>query len=90
MFMRARRSGHVLLLPLERDVFARLGGYFQEQRARTAGRVVGGRGRPCVLRRDADDFGDHATDFGRSVELSLAFAAFGGEVAHQVLVGVAE
>src|SRR5208283_2735221 len=38
------RRGHILFLAFERDVPARLGGYLQEQRARAAGRVVGGGG----------------------------------------------
>jgi hypothetical protein len=40
--------------------------------------------------RDADHLGDDAADLGRGVELPLALAALGGEVPHQVLVGVAE
>ena len=84
------RRGHVLLLPFERDVLARLGGHLEQQRARAAGRVVGGGGRLRVLRRDADHLGDDAADLGGGVELPLALAALGGEVPHQVLVGVAE
>jgi hypothetical protein len=43
-----------------------------------------------VAAADADDLGhDPDTSAGR-VELALALAALGGEVAHQVLVGVAE
>ena len=38
---------------------------------------------------DADDFGDDAGDLGWGVELAFAFAAFGGEVAHEVFTGVA-
>src|SRR5439155_27040836 len=82
--------GQVPVLPVGRDVVARLGGHLQQQRARAAGRVVGGGGRLRVVRRDADHFGDDAADFGGSVELPLALAALGGEVPHQVLVGVAE
>ncbi len=66
------------------------GGHLQQQRARAAGRVVGGGGRLRVLRRDADHLGDDAADLGGGVELPLALAALGGEVPHQVLVGVAE
>ena len=45
MFMRARPAVvAVLLLPLQRDVLAGLGGHLQQQRARAAGRVVGGGG----------------------------------------------
>ena len=39
---------------------------------------------------DADDLGHDARDFRRGVELALALARLGGEVAHQVFVGVAE
>ena len=67
-----------------------LGGHLEEQRARAAGRVVGGGGRLRVRRRDADHLGDDAADLGGSVELALALAALGGEVPHEVLVGVAE
>ena len=47
-------------------------------------------GRLRVLRRDPDDLGDDAADLGGGVELALALAALGGEVPHQVFVGVAE
>ena len=67
-----------------------LGGDLEQQRARAAGRVVGGGGGLGVCRRDADDLGHDAADFGRGVELPLALAALGGEVPHQVFVGVAE
>ena len=67
-----------------------LGGDFQQQRAGTAGGVIGGGGGYGVRRRDADDLGDDAADFGRGVELALALAALGGEVPHEVFVGVAE
>jgi len=63
---------------------------FQEQRARAARGVVGGGRRPGVLRSDADHLRDHAAHLGRRVELPLALATLGGEVPHQVLVGVAE
>ena len=43
-------GGHVLLLPFERDVLAGLGGHLQQQRARAAGGVVGGGGRPWCSR----------------------------------------
>ena len=44
-----------------------------------------------VLRvADADDLRHDAADLGGRVELALALAALGGEVPHQVFVGVAE
>ena len=39
---------------------------------------------------DAEDLRDDAADFGGGVELALALAALGGEVPHEVFVGVAE
>jgi hypothetical protein len=42
----------------------------------------------CIA--DADDPGHDARDFRRRVELALALARLGGEVPHQVFVGVAE
>ena len=42
------------------------------------------------VRADADDLGQDAGDLGRRVELALGLAGLGGEVAHQVLVGVTQ
>ena len=83
-------GGHVLLLPLQRDVFPRLGSDLQQQRARAAGRVVSGCSSHGILRRDTDYLGHDAAHLGRGVELPLALAALAGEVPHQVFVGVAE
>ena len=90
MFICAQRPGGVvLLLAVDRDAARRFGGGLEQQRARAAGRVVDG----LVLagvRADADDLGQDPGDLGRRVELALALAGLGGEVPHQVLVGVAE
>ena len=43
-----------------------------------------------MSRADADHLGQDPRDLGRRVELALALAGLGGEVPHQVLVGVAE
>jgi hypothetical protein len=83
-------GGAVLLLALKSDVLASFRRDLQEQRARAAGGVVGSGCGHCVMRRNANHLGDHATDFGGRVKLPLALAALGGEVPHQVLVGVAE
>ena len=42
------------------------------------------------VRVDADHLRHDPGHFGRGVELSLAFACLGGEVPHQVFVGIAE
>ena len=87
--LRQRPGGVVLLLAVDRDAAGRLGGDLEQQRARAAGGVVDG----LVLagvRADADDLGQHPRDLGRRVELALGLARLGGEVPHQVLVGVAE
>ena len=75
-------SGHVHLLPFERDVLAGLCGDFQQQRARAAGRVVGGGGGLGVARPDADHLGDDAAHLGRCVKLALGLARLRGEVPH--------
>ena len=43
-----------------------------------------------VRAADADDLGHDARDFRRGIELALALARLGGEVAHQVFIGVAQ
>ena len=62
----------------------------QQQRARAAGGVVDGGGGAGLGVADADDLRHDAADFGGRVELALALAALGGEVPHQVFVGVAQ
>ena len=84
------RRGDVLLLPFDGDAVPGLAGHLQEQRARAAGRVVGGGGRHRVVRRNADHPGDDPADLRGGVELPLTLATLGGEVPHQVLVGVPE
>ena len=56
----------------------------------TAGRVIhgGSAGGPGVA--DAENLRNHPAHLGRGVELALAFAALGGEVAHQIFVGIAQ
>ena len=64
-------------------------GHLQQQRARAAGRVVHGGVGLVVRLGDAQHWAiTRLTSAG--VELALAFATLGGEVAHQVLVGVAQ
>ena len=83
-------GGHIHLLAFQRDVLARLGRDFEQERSRAAGGVVGGGGGDGVGGRDADDLRHDAADFGRGVELALALAALTGEVPHQIFVGVAK
>ena len=83
-------GGGVLFLAVERDGGAGLVADLQEQRAGAAGRVVDGGGGAGLGVTDADDLRDDAADFGGRVELALALATLGGEVPHQVFVGVAE
>ena len=64
--------------------------HLQQQRAGAAGGVVDGGGAGGLRVADADDLRDDAADLGGRVELALALAALGGEVPHQVFVGVAQ
>ena len=84
----ARRR--VLLLSVEGQLGAGLVGHFQEQRAGPASRVIDGRVRAGPGGADAEDLGNDAADFGGRVELAFTLAALGGEVPHQVFVGVAK
>ena len=76
-------------LAVDRYAARRLGGSLEQQRTRPAGRVVDSLILTSV-RADTDHLGEDAGDLGRRVELALALARLGGEVAHQVLVGIAE
>ena len=88
-----RGGGVVHLLPVEREVEAgaALGLVvgLEQQRAGAAGGIVDGLA-GALGAADADDLGHDARDLRRRVELPLALARLGGEVAHQVFVGVAE
>ena len=69
---------------------ASLVAHLEQQRAGAAGRVVY-RGVVAGLGAgDAQNLGHDAADLGGRVELALALATLGGEVPHQVFVGVAE
>ena len=81
-------GGRILFLAVQRDGGPRFIPDLEQQRARTAGRVVDGCLRARIRCADARDLRHDTADFGGRVELSLALAALGGEVAHQVFVGV--
>jgi len=83
-------SGHVLFLPFQGDALTRLGGDFEQQRTRTASRIVGGGRCLGIGGRDANHFGNDAADLGRRVELALALTRILGEMPHQILVGIAQ
>ena len=83
-------GGGALFLTVEGDCREGFVGDFEEKGAGAAGGVVDGGGGSGGDVVDADDFGDDARDFRWGVELAFAFAAFGGEVAHEVFTGVAE
>ena len=82
-------GGIVLLLAVDREASGCLGRRLDEERPGAAGGIVDG----LVLAGagvDADHLGEDSRDLGGRVELALALAGLGGEVAHQVLVGVPE
>ncbi len=88
-----RGGGVVHFLPVEREVEAGVALGFvvglQEQRTGATGGIVDGLA-GALGAADADDLGHDAGDLRRGVELPLALARLGGEVAHEVFVGVAE
>ena len=86
---RQRPGSVVHLLAVDADTVRRLVSGLEQQRARAAGGVVDGLVRVGVG-ADADHLRHDARDLGRGVELPLALAGLGGEVPHQVLVGVAQ
>ncbi len=87
-------GGGVFFLTVEGDLHvpavAGLVADFEQERTGAAGGVVDGGVAGDGGVPDAEDAGHDARDFGGGVELALALAAFGGEVAHEVLVGVAQ
>ena len=72
-----------------RHAVGRLVGSLEQQGARATGGIVN---RLILLRArtDAHHLRHHLRDLGGCVELALALAGLGGEVAHQVFVSVAE
>jgi hypothetical protein len=67
-------GGRRNLLPVERDLLARFGGHLEQQRAGAASGIVGGGLAVGVVRANADQLGDGATDLRRRVELAFALA----------------
>lgn len=83
-------GANVFFLPVQSDVCSGFIGDFQEQGTRsTSGIVNAGCGAGFGL-SDTEYLCDQAANLGGCVKLALAFAAFCGEVAHQVFVGIAE
>ena len=82
-------GGIIHFLTEDGEAARRLVAGFEQQRAGTAGGVVDG-GVLRGLAGDADNTGKNARDFRRGVELTLAFAGLGGEVAHEVFIGIAQ
>ena len=82
--------GSILLLAVERHLGMGFVANFQQQRTRTAGWVIHGGVVGGDRLMDTDDPRHDAADFRRCVELAFALTALGGEMAHQVFVGVAE
>ena len=84
-----RPGRYVILLAVDRDATRRLVGRPEQERPRTAGGVVD----RLVLARigsNADDLRHDSGNLRRRVELPFALATLGGEVPHEVFVGVAE
>ena len=85
-----QRPGDVVhLLAIDADAVRRLVGGFEQQRARATSGIVDGLVR-AGIGADTDHLRYDARDLGRGVELPFALPGLGGEMAHQVLVGVAQ
>ena len=83
-------GGGILLLAVDGGFCLCFVGDLEQKRAGAASGIVDGGFGSGVGLADAEDLGDDATDFGGGVELAFALATFGGEVAHEVFIGVAE
>ena len=85
-----RGGGGVLLLSVERRLSVGcLAEGTQQQRTAAAGHVVDGViGTGEILH--VEHLGHHTAHLGGGVELTLALATLGGEVLHQILVGIAQ
>lgn len=83
-------GGGVLFLPVEGDLAPGLVADLQEEGTGTAGRIVNGGIGGGFGGVDFEYPGDDPANLGGSVELPLALAALGGEIPHEVFVGVAE
>ena len=86
---RQRPGGVVHLLTVDGDAARRLVGDLEQQGPGTTSRIVDGLS-GAGFRADANHLRHDAGDLGRGVKLPLALARLGGEVPHQVLVGVAQ
>lgn len=80
----------IFLLAIKRYFGASFVTDFQEQGARATGGVVNGGGGTDVDVTDAKNFCHDSADFGRRVELALALATLGGEMPHEIFVGIAQ
>ena len=80
----------ILLLTVKRHALRNFVSDLQEKRSRAAGGVIDGGIAGCPGVANADDLRHDSADLGGCVELPFAFAAFGGEMAHQIFIGVAE
>ncbi len=80
----------VFFLTVERDGSPRFIPDLEQERPRSAGGVADGCCGARLRLTDADDLRHDLADFAGRIELSLAFSALGGEVPHQVFVGVTQ
>ena len=83
-------GGRVFFLSVKRDLGMGFVAHFQQQRSGTASRVINGGVIGRVRIANANDLRHDAADLGGRVELTLALATLGGEMTHQVFVGVTQ
>ena len=84
-------SSHFLLLSPNGNLKGSFIRCANQKRTGAAGRVIHGVPLISFLNAvDANHFGKNTGDFGRCIELALAFTTFRGEITHQIFIGVAK
>ena len=80
----------IFFLSVKRDFRASFVAHFEQERPRTAGRIVNGRAAAGLGIVIAKNLSHDAAHLGRRVELAFALATFGSEMPHEVFVGIAQ
>ena len=87
---RQAAGSSVFLLSVQRDIGAGCIAHLEKQGARATGGIIDGCAGSGFRLTNAYDLRHNATDLSGGVELALALATLGGEVPHEVFVGIAQ